>query len=341
MFTPWLADNLDHLSAAIGIPLEFTGREVPVEGFWADILARNPQDDSVVLIENQLEVTDHTHLGQIMTYLAGLKAQTVIWVAPQFREPHLSAIRWLNEHTAEDFSFFAVRLRVVRIGDSPFAPIFEVVEKPNGWERRVAAAQSQAKTTGDRTLGDQRVAYWTTYKARHPDTPDLVSRLSYFGTAPERMPEITVCTWIGQKDSGVFVRGRYGEDRKIALDFLSRHAAWLERRLGVTLGPKGQLERNQLGGLIDPSAWPSLIDWQEDERRRIVADLDDLATSSLAAWRTTARPHRGELLCPAELAQSPPRTPQSRPTEKLNPTSLNLVSTGRGKPSHISPPEAP
>lgn len=116
-FTPWLSESIDHLSEVIGIPLELTGTEVAVESFSADILARNPMDDSVVLIENQLETTDHTHLGQIMTYLAGLEAQTVIWIAPQFREPHLSAIRWLSQHTADGFSFFAVKARVVRIGN--------------------------------------------------------------------------------------------------------------------------------------------------------------------------------------------------------------------------------
>ena len=99
-------------------------------------------DDSVILIENQLEQTDHTHLGQIMTYLAGLDAKTVVWIAPSFREPHLSAIRWLNEHTADGFSFFALKARVVRIGDSPFAPMFEVVEQPNLWDRQIEAAHS-------------------------------------------------------------------------------------------------------------------------------------------------------------------------------------------------------
>lgn len=138
-FTPWLAENIDHLSEAIGIPLELTGTEVAVERYSADILARD-RDDNVVLIENQLETTDHTHLGQIMTYLAGLDAQSVIWIAPAFREPHLSAIRWLNEHTADGFSFFVVKARVVRIGDSPFAPIFEVVERPNSWERKLESA---------------------------------------------------------------------------------------------------------------------------------------------------------------------------------------------------------
>ncbi len=101
-FTPWLAENIGQLSEAVGIPLEVEGTEVSVESFSADILARNTMDDSIVLIENQLEGSDHTHLGQIMTYLAGLEAHTIIWVAKDFREPHLAALRWLNDHTGED-----------------------------------------------------------------------------------------------------------------------------------------------------------------------------------------------------------------------------------------------
>ena len=100
-----------------------------MEGYSADILATYPADGSRVIIENQLESTDHTHLGQIMTYLAGLEAKTVVWIARDFRGPHLSAIRWLNTHTTDEFAFFAIKLRVVQIGDnsSIVAPLFEVV----------------------------------------------------------------------------------------------------------------------------------------------------------------------------------------------------------------------
>ena len=134
-FTPWLTENLDRLSQAIGIEMSLEDTEVKIDRFSADILARNAQDDSLVLIENQLDWSDHTHLGQILTYLAGLQAQSVIWVASGFEEAHLSAIRWLNEHTAEPFAFFAVRVGVVRIGASPMAPVFEVIERPLEWDR--------------------------------------------------------------------------------------------------------------------------------------------------------------------------------------------------------------
>ena len=107
-FTPWLAANIERLSKAIGVPMELEETEVDVERFSADVVARNPSDDSRVLIENQLEVSDHTHLGQILTYLAGLEARTVVWIARKFHESHRSAIRWLNDHTVETFAFFAV-----------------------------------------------------------------------------------------------------------------------------------------------------------------------------------------------------------------------------------------
>jgi len=179
-FTPWLADNLDHLAEAIGVPMELVGKEVAVESFSADILARSLVDESVVLIENQLEPTDHTHLGQIMTYLAGLEAQMVIWIAPSFRQPHLSTIRWLNEHTAEGFSFFAVRTRVVRIGDSPFAPIFEVVEKPDDWSRQL---KSEARGADLRPLRSKYFDYFCAELGEIPN--ERVGQRLFIPVSPE------------------------------------------------------------------------------------------------------------------------------------------------------------
>ena len=212
-FTPWLAGNIKHIAEAVGIPLELTDQEVRVDAFAADILASNPQDGSVVLIENQLEQTDHTHLGQIMTYLAGLEAQTVIWIASAFREPHLSAIRWLNEHTEDGFSFFAVRLRVVKIGDSLFAPIFEVVEKPNDWNRQLEG-QARAVSSGTSLLGDSRLAYWKTYKERKPDSPVVVNRASFQEIRPTAFDSATVVLFVGKETGGIFVIFRPNQPTK-------------------------------------------------------------------------------------------------------------------------------
>ena len=168
-FTPWLADNLHYVSDAIGIPLELVATEAAVERFSADILARDP-DGGLALIENQLEGSDHTHLGQILTYLAGLEARTVVWVARDFEEAHLSAVRWLNENTPVDFSFFAVRVAVARIGDSLPVPIFEVMERQSDWDEEIrAVAQPERENRDLSPQGSFNRDFWTHYADRHPN----------------------------------------------------------------------------------------------------------------------------------------------------------------------------
>ena len=88
------------------------------------------------MIENQLERTNHTHLSQILTYAAGLEAVTIIWIAPEFTDEHRAALDWLNEHTTEKINFFGLEVELWRIGDSPFAPKFNVVSRPNKWSRK-------------------------------------------------------------------------------------------------------------------------------------------------------------------------------------------------------------
>ena len=183
-FTPWLAKNIDMLSEIIGIPLESEGTEVSVDQFAADILARNTNDDSAVLIENQLDSSDHPHLGQILTYLAGLEAQTVVWIARHFEEAHLSAVRWLNENTADPFAFFAVQVKVIQIDDSPLAPLFVVQEKPSRWDRqlRTISGGNRASLTEDEK--HRRYKFWKHYAACHPDdgisSDDVKYRVSIF-----------------------------------------------------------------------------------------------------------------------------------------------------------------
>ena len=278
-FTPWLSQNIDQIGEAIGVPLELTGQEVPVESFAADILARNPADDSIVLIENQLEQTDHTHLGQIMTYLAGLEAQTVIWIAPAFREPHLSAIRWLNEHTADDFAFFAVRLRVVRIGDSPYAPVFEVVEQPNDWDREIR----QRAASDGASYYDIKKSFWQEVIARHPELGEIGVRVWRYPNnyvRKHRAPEIHLSVWIGKTRSGAFVRSGWGQPFEPVKEIIAPHAADLERRLGVPFGPNGRgdhcFAQTYPKGHEHAEDWPEIMDWMArriGEYREAFADI--------------------------------------------------------------------
>ena len=163
-FTPWLAEpeNLAFLAETVGMVLELEAVEKPVDAFSADILARDVTNDRWVLIENQLEGTDHTHLGQILTYAAGLDAETIIWIARDFREPHRAAIDYLNRVSASEYNFFGVQVELLRIGDSAYAPRFNVVAKPNDWSKSIATKASATKVSGSvDTSGKQ--AKWQTY----------------------------------------------------------------------------------------------------------------------------------------------------------------------------------
>jgi hypothetical protein len=138
-FTPWLAQahNLELLGEAIGIELELEAQERSVGPFRADILCKNTATDDWVLIENQLARTDHTHLGQLITYAAGLEAVTIVWIAAPFTEQHRAALDWLNNITDSRFNFFGLEVELWQIGGSPFAPKFNIVSKPNDWSKTV------------------------------------------------------------------------------------------------------------------------------------------------------------------------------------------------------------
>ncbi|MCC7111052.1 MAG: DUF4268 domain-containing protein, partial [Deltaproteobacteria bacterium] len=131
-FTPWLAqrENMALLGEAIGLDLEVEAQEKEVGPFRADILCKETGSDSWVLIENQLERTDHAHLGQLLTYAAGLEAVSVVWIAERFTDEHRAALDWLNEIANEKLRCFGLEIELFRIGDSPVAPKFNVVSQP-------------------------------------------------------------------------------------------------------------------------------------------------------------------------------------------------------------------
>ena len=138
-FTPWLAapENLALLGEALNIELEPGSTEESVGDFSADIVCTEASSGATVLIENQLEQTNHVHIGQVLTYAAGLDAVTVVWVAKTFREEHRAALDWFNQITNERYRFFGVEIGLVKIGDSDPAPTFTVVAKPNDWSRGI------------------------------------------------------------------------------------------------------------------------------------------------------------------------------------------------------------
>ncbi|MFZ1379459.1 MAG: DUF4268 domain-containing protein, partial [Saprospiraceae bacterium] len=158
-FTPWLAqeENIQLLSEIIGIELEVQSQEESVGPFNADILCKDTINDHYVLIENQLERTDHTHLGQLMTYAAGLDAVTIIWIAQKFTEEHRAALDWLNRITDDTFTFFGIEIELYKIGESNPAPMFNIVSKPNDWTKQVKKSTSTQSTTEIKRLQQE---YW-------------------------------------------------------------------------------------------------------------------------------------------------------------------------------------
>lgn len=138
-FTPWLAkpENIEILAEAIGIDLSVEDTEVSVGDFRADIIAYETDTDRKVLIENQLEDTNHDHLGKLITYAAGTGADFIIWIVKHVRDEHRAAVEWLNNHTDEQIGFFLCEIKVYQIGDNALkAPKFEVIEKPNNWVKK-------------------------------------------------------------------------------------------------------------------------------------------------------------------------------------------------------------
>ena len=134
-FTPWLRDNIGLLGKELGLDLEIQGSEVLVGDFAVDLYGTDLSTGRTLIVENQLESTDHRHLGQLITYAAGLEAGAIVWITPQFRPEHRKALDWLNEHTAKGIDFFGVEIELLKIDESLPAPHFRLVAQPNEWAK--------------------------------------------------------------------------------------------------------------------------------------------------------------------------------------------------------------
>ena len=233
-FTPWLAksEKVALLGQALGIDLEVEAQEERVGVFRADILCRDLERGNLVLIENQLERTDHGHLGQLLTYAAGLKAATIVWVSPKICDEHRSALEWLNDITDEHFNFLGVEIGVLRIGRSEPAPKFSAVVRPNGWNRFIRRAAAEANGTAK-----TRLEYWQRFleglQLKDGDLklprPNSIWNLRF--TVRGNDLWITVYAASSSARIGVFLKSRTDDFRR-----LYAQRASLEEVLGEQLG---------------------------------------------------------------------------------------------------------
>jgi hypothetical protein len=162
-FTSWLAqdENIKLLGDLLEMELEVEAQEERVGIFRADILCKETVMDRYVLIENQLERTDHKHLGQLLTYAAGLDAFTIVWIAKEFTEEHRATLDWLNRITSDDIHFIGIEVKLYQIGDSLPAPMFVIVSKPNDYTKSVRKSADRATVS---KTGIMQEEYWTGFK---------------------------------------------------------------------------------------------------------------------------------------------------------------------------------
>lgn len=250
-FTPWLAkaENLALLGEAIGRDLEPHAEEHSVGPFRADILCRDIGTDSWVLIENQLERTDHGHLGQLLTYAAGLNTVTVVWVAERFTDEHRAALDWLNQKTPEDIAFFGLEVELWRIGKSPLAPKFNVVSKPNEWTRQITASTDTSESKQFcRAFWSGVIAALQPYEILKPDPKPLGRQDMRFDVGWHTFHLKAYFSRVRKKKQGVWVscRGPHGYENYLAL---KDHHAEIESAFGDTLEWQSEQERDQ-GTLI-------------------------------------------------------------------------------------------
>jgi len=162
--TPWLLANADVLADVLGIDVELTAAEHGVGTFSLDLIGRDLTNDCVLIVENQLTPTDHDHLGKLLTYAAGTDAQTVVWLAPSFREEHRQALELLNELGGDRVRFFGVELGAIRIGDSRPAPLLELRVQPNDWHARLSSvARGVSEASGKPAL---YLEFWSRFLER-------------------------------------------------------------------------------------------------------------------------------------------------------------------------------
>lgn len=279
-FTPWLAqeENIVLLGEALGIELEVENTEVDVGPYSADILALDTATGDFVVIENQLEKTNHDHLGKAMTYAAGLDASAVVWIAAKFTEEHHKVLDWLNDNSSEDVSFFGVRLELWQIEDSQPAVHFNVISRPADFARKSTITKASAALTETKKL---QLEWWTAFREalleRGVVTSAMKPRPQYWynvalGRSGIKLSNIanTEADKLGVR---VYLRGRNSGD--LALAQLLDQKEAIESEIGEPLiwNPNPDARDKVIRITIEANLamrgnWASYLDWMVDMTSR-------------------------------------------------------------------------
>lgn len=281
-FTPWLLGNVDVLSELLGMDLVLEVAEHPVGGFSLDLKGYDGSTGETVIVENQLEVSDHTHLGQIITYAAGTDPTTIVWVTTGFRPEHRAAIDWLNERTDENTRVFGVVIRVVRIGESTPAPAFELVAQPNDWNKIVKKATARTNPELSQR-GATYQEFWEVVTAKvSPEHPSWVRKSpstgSYYDTHFGVPGVVGPLGWtrdglVSQiymlANDPALAQTRFQtlfDSRKHFEEILGETPVWdpMENRKATRVSLVSAYT-----DIEDRAAWPDMIDWLIDSQVRL------------------------------------------------------------------------
>ena len=236
-FSNWLAEkeNLEMLNESIGLTLSEVEKEVCVGSYRCDLLGEDEVTGEKVIIENQLETSNHDHLGKIITYASGLDATVIVWIVKEAREEHRSAIEWLNNNTATNLNFFLIEVHAYQIGDSLCAPKFEVVEKPNGF---IKNAKTQPGSSEHNKSQLERLEFWNRFNdvLRKRDEPFNVRKATtgnwYGVTIGVRGVHVKLSLVDREGYIGVEL---YINDDKELFDSLYNSKEEIEKKLGLKL----------------------------------------------------------------------------------------------------------
>ena len=235
-FTPWLGDNLHLLGQALGLDLELVETEAPTGSFSLDVLATDTGRRCTVIIENQLDRSDHDHLGKVLIYASGHNADVAVWISGEMRDEHRQAIDWLNQRTGADTEFYGVEVRAVRIDGSRPACLFDVVARPNE-TRKAVVDRGRPEQTEDR---ERNRLFWEGVLDQLRDVHGLTNRRNESPGAwqgvPSEIPWIRYNTWFGSNGQAFVQLGLESEQARVNKELFDRLFARktdIEGTLGV------------------------------------------------------------------------------------------------------------
>lgn len=269
-FTPWLADNIDELGAALGLELEYEDREVAVGPYFADILAKDTGTGKYVVIENQLEKTNHDHLGKCITYSAVLDASAVIWIASDFTEEHKKALDWLNDHTSEEIAFYGVKIELIKIDDSSPAIQFNVKSTPNEVVRQVMRSKEGGNLSETKKI---QLEFWIAFKEKLSKTGKIRSlqspRPKYWFDIALGKSGVHLSNIFNTYEKRIGIRV-YIQNKEVEswLPYFELHKSKIEEDIGDKLewnpNPNNKdkiIALNRKFDFENPASWDEAIDW--------------------------------------------------------------------------------